>query len=112
MGRTFPGKGRLGWGGDKKGGIGVGEGNLGDVVPSVEPVRSHAGVNVAGPPTLDRNVGSQLKKGQELEDIIRENRRVKSKDARHFNVILLLNSITEMRGGVLGEGLHERPADA
>jgi hypothetical protein len=33
---------------------------------------------------------------------------------RHFNVILLLNSITEMRGGVVvvGEGLHERPADA
>ena len=76
LGRTFPGKGRLGWGGDKKGGIGVGEGDLGDtmsagdrlrwgrgkrggvigngemkdVVPSMEPVRPHAGVNMAGPP--------------------------------------------------------------
>jgi hypothetical protein len=31
---------------------------------------------------------------------------------RHFNVILLLNSITEMRGGVVGEGLQERQANA
>ena len=31
---------------------------------------------------------------------------------RHFNVILLLNSITEMRGGVVGEGLQKRPTDA
>ncbi len=30
---------------------------------------------------------------------------------RHFNVILLLNSIMEMRGGVVGEGLQERPAN-
>ncbi len=43
--------------------IGVGEGDLVDVVLSVKPVRSHAGVNMAGPPTFDRNAGSQLKKG-------------------------------------------------
>ena len=69
MGRTFPGKGRLGWGGDKKGGIGVGEGDLGDVVPSVEPVRSHAGVNVAGPPTCKSNAGGGRKKVEECGDI-------------------------------------------
>jgi hypothetical protein len=39
-------------------------------------------------------------------------RRVEVKDVRHSNVILLLNSITEMRGGVVGEGLQECPADA
>ena len=69
LGRTFPGKGRLGWGGDKKGGIGVGEGNLGDVVPSVEPVRSHAGVNVAGPSTCESNAGGRRKKVEEFGDI-------------------------------------------
>ncbi len=77
MGRTFPGKGRLMWGGDKRGSIGVGDGDLRDVVPSVEPVRSHAGVNVAGPPILDRNTGSQRKKGDELGVIIREGRSVR-----------------------------------
>ena len=40
---------RLGWGGDKRGVV-VGDGKLKDVVPNVEPVRSHAGVNMAGPP--------------------------------------------------------------
>ena len=102
MGRTFPGKGRLGWGGDKKGGIGVGEGNLGDVVPSVEPVRSHAGVNVAGPPTCKSNAGGGRKKVEECGDIRGGGRRVEVEDVRHFNVILLLNSITEMWGGVVG----------
>ncbi len=68
LGRTFPGKGRLGWSGDKRRdigviGVGVGEGYLGDdVVPSVKPVRlrSHAGVNVAvaGPSTCNSNAGS------------------------------------------------------
>ena len=67
-------------GGDKKGGIGVGEGNLGDVVPSVEPVRSHA----ADPPTCDSNAGGQHKKVEELEVIIREERRVEKEDATHF----------------------------
>ena len=112
MGGTFPGKGRLMWGGDKRGSIGVGEGDSGDVVPSVEPVRFHAGVNVAGPPILDRNAGSQRKKGDELGIIIREGRRVEREHVRHFNVILLLNSITKMRGGVVGEGLQKRPTDA
>ena len=112
MGRTFPGKGSLGWGGDKKGGIGVGEGNLGDVVPSVEPVRSHAGVNVAGPPTCKSNAGGGRKKVEECGDIRGGGRRVEVEDVRHFNVILLLNSITEMRGGVVGEELQECPADA
>ena len=112
MGRTFPGKGRLGWGGDKKGGIGVGEGNLGDVVPSVEPVRSHAGVNVAGPSTCESNAGGRRKKVEEFGDIRGWDRRVEGEDVHHFNVILLLNSITEMRVGVVGEGLHERPANA
>ena len=111
MGRTFPGKGRLGWGGDKKGDIGVGEGDLGDVVPSVEPVRSHAGVNVAGPPTCKSNAGGGRKKVEECGDIRGGGRRVEVEDVRHFNVILLLNSITEMRGGVMGEGLQACPAD-
>ncbi len=65
LGRTFPGKGRLGWGGDKKGSIGVGEGDLGDVVPNVQPVRSHAGVNVAGLPTCESNSGGRRKKVEE-----------------------------------------------
>ena len=112
MGRTFPGKGRLGWGGDKKGDIGVGEGDLGDVVPSVEPVRSHAGVNVAGPSTCKSNAGGRRKKVEEFGNIRGWIRRVAVEDVRHFNVILLLNSITEMRGGVVGEGLQECPADA
>ena len=112
LGRTFPGKGRLGWGGDKKGGIGVGEGDLGDVVPSVEPVRSHAGVNVAGPPTCKSNAGGRRKKVKERGDIGGGGRRVEVEDVCHFNVILLLNSITEMRGGVVREGLQECPADA
>jgi hypothetical protein len=72
---------------------------LGDVVPSVEPVRSHAGVNVAGPPILDRNAGSQRNKCDELGIIIREGRRVEGEHVRHLNVVLLLNSITEMRVG-------------
>ncbi len=99
-------------GANKRGSIGVGEGDLGDVIPSVEPVRSHAGVNVAGPLTLDRNAGSQRKKGDELGIIIRESGRVEREHVRHFNVILLLNSIAEMRGRVVGEGLQERPANA
>ena len=111
MGRTFPGKGRLGWGGAKKGGLGVGEEDLGDVVPSVEPVRSHAGVNVAGPPTCESNAGGRRKKVEEFGDIRGWDRRVEVEDVRHFNVILLLNSITEMRGGVMGEGLQACPAD-
>ncbi len=49
----------------KRGDIGVWEGDSGDVAPSVEPVRSHAGVNVAGAPMFDRNAGSQRKKGHE-----------------------------------------------
>ena len=112
LGRTFPGKGRLGWGGDKKGGIGVGEGNLGDVVPSVEPVRSHAGVNVAGPSTCESNAGGRRKKVEEFGNIRGWIRRVAVEDVRHFNVILLLHSITEMRGGMVGEGLQKSPADA
>jgi hypothetical protein len=69
LGWAFPGKGRLGWGGDKKEGIGVGEGNLGDVVTSAEPVRSHAGINVAGPPTCKSNAGGRRKKVEECGDI-------------------------------------------
>ena len=111
MGGTFPGKGRLMWGVDKRGSIGVGEGDLGDVVPSVEPVRSHAGVNVAGPPTCESNAGGRRKKVEEFGDIRGWDRRVEVEDVRHFNVILLLNSITEMRGGVMGEGLQACPAD-
>jgi hypothetical protein len=61
-GTLAPGKAKLGWGGDKKGGIGVGEGNLGDVVRSVESVRSHAGVNEAGPPTCESNASGRSKK--------------------------------------------------
>ena len=62
LGRAFPGKGRLGdlgetmsagdrlrWGRGKRGGV-IGNGELKDVVPSMEPVRPHAGVNMAGPP--------------------------------------------------------------
>ncbi len=101
MGGTFPGKCGLMWGVDKRRSIGIGEGDLGDVVSSVEPVRSHAGVNVAGPPILDRNAGNQRKKGDELGIIIREGRRVEREHVCHFNVILLLNSITKMRGGVV-----------
>jgi hypothetical protein len=115
FGRTFPGKeGRLGWGGDERGDIEVGGGEvqLGDVVPSVEPVRSHTGVNVTGPPTCDSNAGGQHKKVEKLGVVIREERRVERENATHFSVILLLYSITEMRGGVVGEGLHERPEDA
>ncbi len=66
---------------------------------------------MAGPPILNRNAGSQRKNGDELGIIIREGRRVEREYVRHFNVILLLNSITEMRGGVMGEGLQERPAN-
>ena len=89
----------------------IGNGELKDDVPSMEPVRPHAGVNMAGPPTLDRNAGSQLEKGQELGVIIREERRGENGDASHFSVVLLLYSITEMRGGVMGEGLQACPAD-
>ena len=46
---TVPAGERLGWGGDKRGVV-VGDGKLKNVVPNVEPVRSHAGVNMAGPP--------------------------------------------------------------
>ena len=72
MGGTFPGKGTLMWGVDKRGGIGVGvgENHLGDVTPRVEPVRSQAGMNKAGPPTFDRKAGSQRKKDDELGVII------------------------------------------
>ena len=45
----MPAGDRLRWGGGKRGGV-VGNGELKDVVPSMEPVRSHAGVNMAGPP--------------------------------------------------------------
>ncbi len=89
MGGTFPGKGTLMWGVDKRGNIGVGEGDLGDVIPSMEPVRSQAGVNKAGPPTFNRKAGSQRKKGDELGVIIGGGRRVEREDVRHFNVILL-----------------------
>ena len=112
MGGTFPGKGRLMWGVDKRRSIGIGEGDLGDVVPSVEPVRSHAGVNVAGPSTCESNAGGRRKKVEEFGDIRGCDRRVEGEDVHHFNVILLLNSITEMRGGVVGEGLQKRPTDA
>jgi hypothetical protein len=112
LGGTFPGKGRLMWGVDKRGGIGVGEGALGDVIPSVEPLRSQAGVNMAGPPTFDRKAGSQRKKGDELGVIIGRGKRVEREDVHHFNVILLLNSITEMMGRVVGEGLQKRPTGA
>ena len=67
---------------------------------------------MVGPPTCDSNAGGQHKKVEELGIIIREERRGEKVDASHFSVVLLLYSITEMRGGVLGEGLHERPADA
>jgi hypothetical protein len=70
LGGTFPGKGRLMWGVDNRGSIGVGEEDSGDVIPSVEPVRSQAGVNMAGPPTFDRKAGSQRKKDDELGVII------------------------------------------
>ena len=104
---------RVGWGGVgiRRGVSGVGEGDLGDVVPSVEPVRSHAGVNVAGPSTCESNAGGRRKKVEEFGNIRGWIRRVAVEDVRHFNVILLLNSITEMRGGVMGEGLQACPAD-
>ncbi len=85
---------------------------MGDVIPRVEPVRSQAGVNKAGPPTFDRKAATQCKNGEELGVIIGGSRRTEREDARHFNVILFLNSITEMRGRVVGEGLQERPTDA
>ena len=44
--------------------------------------------------------------------IIGGNRRVEREDALNFNVILLLNSITEMRGRMVGEGLQKRQTDA
>jgi hypothetical protein len=71
---------------DKRGDIevGVGEVYLGGIVPSVKPVRSHAGVNVAGPSTCDSNGGGQHKKVDELRVIIREERRVEREDATHF----------------------------
>jgi hypothetical protein len=68
-------------------------------------------MNKAGPPTFDRKAGRRRKNGEELGVIIGGSRRVEREDAPHFNVILLLNSITEMRGGVMGEGLQERPAN-
>ena len=108
----FPGKGRLMGGVDKRGGIGVGEDQLGDVIPRVEPVRPQAGMNKAGPPTFDRKAGRHRKNGEELGVIIGGSRRVEREDVRHFNMILRLNSITEMRGGVVGEGLQKRPTDA
>ncbi len=49
LGETVPAGERLRWGGDKRGVV-VGDGKLKDVVPNVEPVRSHAGLNMAGPP--------------------------------------------------------------
>ena len=100
------------WGVNKRGGIGVGEGDLGDVIPSVEPERSQAGMNLAGPPTFDSKARCQRKNGDEMGVIIGRSRRVEREDVRHFNVILLLNSITEMRGRVVGEGLQKRPTDA
>ncbi len=44
---TAPAGERLGLGGDKRGVV-VGNGELKDVVPNVEPVRSHAGINMVG----------------------------------------------------------------
>ena len=70
LGGTFPGKGRLKWGVDKRESIGVGEGDLGDVIPRVEPVRSQAGMNKAGPLTFDRKAGRRRKIGEELGFII------------------------------------------
>ena len=32
-------------------------------------------------------------------------------DIRHFNAILMLNNIAEMRGSMVGEGLPDHPAD-
>ena len=49
LGETVPARERLGWGGDKRGVV-VGDGKLKDDASNVEPVRSHAGVNMAGPP--------------------------------------------------------------
>ena len=49
LGETMPAGDRLRWGGGKRGEV-VGNGELKDVVPNVEPVMSHAGVNMAGPP--------------------------------------------------------------
>ena len=37
---------------------------------------------------------------------------IESEDARHFNVILLLNNIMEMKVGVGGEGLQDYSANA
>jgi hypothetical protein len=85
---------------------------LGDGIPRVELVRSQAGMNKAGQPTFDREAGRQRKNGEELGVIIGGSTRVEREDACHFNVILLLNSITEMRGRAVGEGLQERPTDA
>jgi hypothetical protein len=45
----MPAGDRLRWGGGKREGV-VGNGELKDVVPSMEPVRSLAGVNMAAPP--------------------------------------------------------------
>ncbi len=85
---------------------------MGDVILRVEPVRSQAGMNKVGPPTFDRKAGHRRKNGEELGVIIGGSRRVEREDAPHFNVMLLLNSITEIRGRMVGEGLQERPTDA
>ncbi len=58
--------------------------DLGDVVPSVEPVRSHAGVNVAGPPTCESNAGGRHKKVEECGDIRGGGRRVEVEDVRYL----------------------------
>ena len=66
---------------------------------------------MAGPSTCESNAGGRRKKVEEFGNIRGWIRRVAVEDVRHFNVILLLNSITEMRGGVMGEGLQACPAD-
>jgi hypothetical protein len=66
---------------------------------------------VAGPSTCESNAGGRRKKVEEFGEIRGWDRRVEGEDVHHFNVILLFNSITEMRGGVMGEGLQVCPTD-
>ncbi len=59
------------------------ERDSGDVFPSVEPVRSHVGVNMAGSPVEESTAGGQDNKMQEIGVVGKGKRRVERKDACH-----------------------------
>ncbi len=69
-----------------------------------KPVRSHAGINVAGPPTCDSNAGGQHEKVKELGVIIREKRRVKREGATHVSMIRLAVVVVQQYHGNEGWG--------